>query len=424
MFPLATPILAGPLDSDPVGAAPLAKWDESFAPRPGPRPNIVVVMVESFDAGFVEGKAPGGKEYTPFFNALIRRGIFVDRYYSNSIQTCRAQFALLCSTIPSTHRKEFRTYRPDAFRSLPAILRNNGYRTAFFQAYYDLDYDSTGDFMSRAGFDLVGAFPDAAPPPDGSRACAWGGRDDSFYLRFADWYDRDVAQLPGPTRFVLLAPIGNHWPFEVPEEDRRIFRDPRSLAEHYANSVRVADDSLRTLFERVSRDPAFANTIFLVTGDHGFPLGEHGYFWNESSFYEEFFRVPLLIVGPGIAPSRIDSTAFSHMDLAPTIADLTGVDARRNQFSGVSMMRAKSTQHPIQLVQPYAGVFVSTVIFPLKYTVHLASGKDYLRDLLADPSEAHNLSDDAAYADRKRTLQAAMQEVFRSQERLDRDLGH
>ena len=66
------------------------------------------------------------------------------------------------------------------------------------------------------------------------------------------------------------------------------------------------------------------------TADHGFSLGHHGY-WGHgqatwpSSINRISYSVPLLLAGPGIAPSVPNGLA-SNMDLCPTLLDLAGLE--------------------------------------------------------------------------------------------------
>ncbi len=80
------------------------------------------------------------------------------------------------------------------------------------------------------------------------------------------------------------------------------------------------------------------DTIVLFTADHGEMLGERG-LWYKMSFFDGSARVPLIAAGPGIRPGRIEAPV-SHLDLAPTIAALAGVEPAAAEFSGVSLAAA------------------------------------------------------------------------------------
>ena len=70
------------------------------------------------------------------------------------------------------------------------------------------------------------------------------------------------------------------------------------------------------------------NTVVIFTSDHGDLLGSHGgLFQKWYMAYEEALRVPLVIVPPGASEARTVPVPTSHIDLAPTILGLAGVDA-------------------------------------------------------------------------------------------------
>ncbi|MEL6747480.1 MAG: sulfatase-like hydrolase/transferase, partial [Pseudomonadota bacterium] len=69
------------------------------------------------------------------------------------------------------------------------------------------------------------------------------------------------------------------------------------------------------------------NTVIIFTSDHGDLLGAHGgLFQKWYMAYEEALRVPLTIVVPGNSTATTVSAPTSHIDLAPTILGLAGVD--------------------------------------------------------------------------------------------------
>jgi len=72
------------------------------------------------------------------------------------------------------------------------------------------------------------------------------------------------------------------------------------------------------------------NTVIIFTSDHGDLLGAHGgLFQKWYMAYEEALRVPLTVVLPGKNTASSVSIPTSHIDLAPTILGLAGVDAEK-----------------------------------------------------------------------------------------------
>jgi len=61
-----------------------------------------------------------------------------------------------------------------------------------------------------------------------------------------------------------------------------------------------------------------------VTADHGEAFGEHATRQHSKTLYEELVHVPLLVMGPRIAP-RVVEQRVGLIDLGPTLLDLFGV---------------------------------------------------------------------------------------------------
>jgi arylsulfatase A-like enzyme len=66
------------------------------------------------------------------------------------------------------------------------------------------------------------------------------------------------------------------------------------------------------------------NTYVVLTSDNGFHLGQMGLLRGKGTAYDTDTRVPLLVVGPRVAPGSRD-TMVSNIDLAPTFEELAGV---------------------------------------------------------------------------------------------------
>ena len=91
----------------------------------------------------------------------------------------------------------------------------------------------------------------------------------------------------------------------------------------YLGGVRDLDRGFGELLDDLeARGMGAAWTIF--TSDHGEAFGEHDTWGHGWEVYEESLRVPLLIVGPGVAPAESDLSA-SILDLPTTIAEMAGV---------------------------------------------------------------------------------------------------
>ena len=148
-----------------------------------PPQNIFLIMIESFNANFVHNRTPEGKEYTPFFNALTREGLFFDDFWGNSMQTPKGQLSVLASIPDLTAGKVFTHYPGLNLHCLPQIMKENGFETFFFQGQPSLEFDNTGSFMKKNGFDHVHAIAEFLSPDEEKRYKWGGGYRITFFTR-------------------------------------------------------------------------------------------------------------------------------------------------------------------------------------------------------------------------------------------------
>ena len=200
----------------------------------------------------------------------------------------------------------------------------------------------------------------------------------------------------GQPVFSFLATVGNHMDFDhIPSDRMHLYQSPQSYREHYANSIYLSDKHLETFIEELKKRGRYKNSIIVITGDHSIPSGDHGITNNEIGYYEESFRVPFLLLWPDkIKPQRIRDVAYSQLDIAPTIIDLLNRPIGDHPFQGQSIFQKTAKEHPIYLVQPYNGVYLSVLNYPLRYFKHISDNREYVYDLQKDPQETQNIKNE------------------------------
>ncbi len=355
------------------------------------KPNVIIILIESFNANFVKTLNENNVEYTPYFNRLIEKGLYVERFYGNSIQTSKGQAAVLLSIIPSYKGKIFTDYQHVSFNALPEILSNNGYYTLFYQAYHDLKFDNTGNFMRKIGFQEVLSLKDYIVDENMIHFNGWGFQDDFFYTKFFEYIDNDYSESVKPL-FAVLSTVGTHIPCDgLSTAKQKLYKNPIELKEKYANALNLADSNLKIFFDELDKREGLKNTIVIITSDHSFPMKEHGFYNNEIGFYDESFRIPFLLIwNAKIRPEKIERV-YSQIDIAPTIMDLLGLYKTKNHFQGISIFAKYPENHSTYLVQPYNGRFLGVYKNNLKFIKRLSTGKEYLFNLKDDPGEKTNL---------------------------------
>jgi arylsulfatase A-like enzyme len=99
----------------------------------------------------------------------------------------------------------------------------------------------------------------------------------------------------------------------------------QQLMRRFLGTLKSQDDNIGRLLDYLDQSGLAENTIVVFTSDHGFFLGDHGWF-DKRFMYEQALRVPWLIRYPGVVKPGSESDAWVlSIDNAPTALDLAGL---------------------------------------------------------------------------------------------------
>jgi arylsulfatase A-like enzyme len=188
-----------------------------------------------------------------------------------------------------------------------------------------------------------------AAAPDWDNQTFWLARwyDDHFFdrsrqtdltmFRHAGRWMRDHFSGDRPF-FAGMITKTNHWPFnpvdDMTGEERAA--TPRKIG----TTMRYSDRAMAAFFDEIRDAPWFDRTIFVITADHGFNMGEQGFWRLRDPLIRPSTWVPMVIVGNHpelMALPRTTTHLTSHVDFAPTVLDLMGISAP-NHFVGHSLL--------------------------------------------------------------------------------------
>jgi arylsulfatase A-like enzyme len=98
----------------------------------------------------------------------------------------------------------------------------------------------------------------------------------------------------------------------------------------YLACVAFADDQVGLVLNALENSRYRDNTLVILTGDHGFHMGEKLYNFKLTN-WEESTRVPLVVSAPGIREGGLSCDhPVSHVDLYPTMVDYCRLPKRPN----------------------------------------------------------------------------------------------
>ncbi|MGB7325281.1 MAG: sulfatase [Rubripirellula sp.] len=170
----------------------------------------------------------------------------------------------------------------------------------------------------------------------------------------------------------------------------------RQAIQAYYASITFADAQVGRVLDALRETGLDRNTIVVFTSDHGYHMGQHGYY-QKLTLFEDATRVPLVMAGPGIAKGNSSKSMAEMIDFYPTLAELTGLTPP-TAISGVSL--ADTLADPTKVSRASAlthlqnGYSLRTADF--RYTEWGQEGAEgnELYDHRNDPAEMHNLAQD------------------------------
>lgn len=101
--------------------------------------------------------------------------------------------------------------------------------------------------------------------------------------------------------------------------------DARRLIRAYYAAVSYIDAQVGRLMNELDRLDLRNNTVVVLWGDHGWQLGEHG-FWCKHTNFELAARAPLIVAGTTQKQKGAQSNALvEFVDIYPTLCELAGL---------------------------------------------------------------------------------------------------
>ncbi|MCB0794440.1 MAG: LTA synthase family protein [Flavobacteriales bacterium] len=307
-------------------------FQDSAAVRiPPGRPNVVLVVLESFSATYSE-RLTGIPGHMPFLDSLMTHALTFSRAYANGRRSIDAIPAILAS-IPELMDEAFitSTYADIPFTSMAGLMKDMGYSTSFFHGGNNgtMGFDT---FCASAGFERYVGRDDHPDPQDDDGS--WGIRDRPFLQFFADELNKE----PTPF-FSTVFTLSSHHPYELAPADAERFAGG-SLPIH--PTLRYTDDALRQFFKRAVKQAWYSNTLFIITADHTADIERTGQQYGKAID----FWIPLAFYMPGHITAQRSDRVTQQIDILPTVMDLLGY--REPFFSfGHSALRSNSPPYAV-----------------------------------------------------------------------------
>lgn len=291
-------------------------------------PDIVFLIMESF-GGAYSGKDAYLGSFTPFLDSLGQHSLV----WTNAISSTGRTFGVLPAVfggLPFGEKGFLELYKEFPYHnSLLSVLRENGYESRFFVGT-DANFDNEAAFLDYQGMVQVEderGFPDSFSKAPSKAGFSWGYSDKDLFINGLNKLPTSVTA----PQLRIFQTLTSHDPYLVPERELykqkikdhltdRLQLNAAEIKDYMAYediymTVLYADDALKLFFEKYQQRPEFANTIFIITGDHRLP---------EIPMISRLdrFHIPLIIYSPLLKRQGYFKGVTSHYEITPSLLAL------------------------------------------------------------------------------------------------------
>ena len=290
---------------EPLSADPRELAYRITSPGPELHPNVVLVMLESMSADFMQtfGNA---KNITPTLDRLTQESVFFPRAFASGTRTVRGLEALALSVPPTPGNAIVRRPHNENLFSLASAFNAKGYASFFMYGGYGY-FDNMNGFFGHNGYQVIDRL--SVDKSQIHHENIWGIADEDLYSKALQTFDAKHAA--GQPFFAHLMTTSNHRPYTYPEGRIDI---PSKTGRDGA--VKYADWALGDFLARAASKPWFDGTVFVIVADHQASAA------GKTDLPLARYRIPLLIYAPKLLPPARNERLIAQIDIAPTLLGL------------------------------------------------------------------------------------------------------
>lgn len=313
------------------------------AAEPGPNfgvakgKNVILVQLESYET-FVINRKLEGQEITPNLNKLVQESAYYSNYHDqvSTGRTADGEFETQNSLLPIMDRVAFFEFATHDYNGLPELLANNGYSTnalhgdvpSFWNRNVAYPYLGFQKFYDIHSYKI-------------NKPIGWGLSDEEFIQQSVPYLEK----LPQPF-YANLIMLTSHTPFHIPDDQKQLdLKEKHGLSQFqidYIQSLAYVDKQVGLLIDKLKANGLYDDSILVLLGDHrafmsnqndkGFAefLGKEKF--DQVSFFADGEKIPLIVHVPGSDIKGEVTTPASHLDYAPTVLNLLGIQPPRSML--------------------------------------------------------------------------------------------
>jgi phosphoglycerol transferase MdoB-like AlkP superfamily enzyme len=398
-------------DADSATKRPPAGAGLSRTPRTENR-NVVLVHLESTRAQSVTPYNEDLKT-TPFLNQLAKSSLLAEQPHVVLPRSSKGSVAVNCGIEPPLYSgPEFEPGNIPA-PCLADLLKNQGYSTVLFTS---TSTDGFSDLVKNLGYQEY--YPSSSMDTTGFEVTNTFGYEDDIMLKPSQEWLKEHQDEPFMAEYFTGT---GHYGYQCLDTryGSKDFAEDDQL-NRYLNCLRLQDIFLKNLFDQYKELGLYDNTIFVLFGDHGEGLGEHGRYMHGDTIWEEGLRMPLIIHAPGWFEDgeRVEGLS-SQMDILPTVLEMLGYEVKGGQYPGYSLLHPLPEDRTLMFSCISGHTCLASIKGDEKYIYHFDNQPEEVFNLSKDPLEERNLA--VLYSEE--ALDKRREELFKWRAKVNANYG-
>ena len=170
---------------------------------------------------------------------------------------------------------------------------------------------------------------------------------------------------------------------DIPENGQLDDSLARNLIHGYYASVTYMDALIGELIKELDDLGLRENTTIVFWSDHGYFLGEHG-FWCKHSTFEEAVKIPFIISSPNHIKNKTTTSFTELVDVYPTLCDIANIKAP-SYLQGESLIPVLENPSTILKTEVYTRYKQGEAVIDKDFSyTEFYEGEKYLGNMLYD----------------------------------------
>jgi arylsulfatase len=312
-------------------------------------PNIVMVIVDAFRPDHLS-MFGYEKETDKNLKRIAKDAVLFRNQFSVSNATAPAVTSILSGLLPSSHGviHQFPYTKPEEEEKaekikfwFPTFLSDHGYETMAFD-WIGSWFTKGFDYYKESEVEIEGLFPPTKMTVD--LAISKMKRAKKPFFAFLHLWDTHFPFHNTPYKGSgtneeekILASIKDEKQkaYVKNRMDAAKLYSVKDVSGKYDETIKIIDQEVGRLYDFLNEDGLLENTIFILLGDHGDIVHEHGIYFSHCGLFDGSTRAPLMIKLPGVK-GKETGEMVQNIDLVPTLLELFG--EKNKDLDGRSLM--------------------------------------------------------------------------------------